>query len=1671
MEKTKGSSSEAKSGSSKTEQGRGRFKRKQSKATAQTPSTDTLKERVNQHLPLLRPGNVADLITFKSRMADHIRSTFTLNGNCLHTGRYYDGRATMAILTEAKVSLVRMNRPDDQAAEENPILPPDEGPDEGVDLDGDETVEDRSDMGVLLHSLPRETRIKVLDAQLTQGARALIQNRLDSETEKVKIFALLLSKLSEASMALLRNASDSETLLLQANDPVNLWRSIEITHMGGSSNRDTQAYQMLRAYQTIRQDPSESIHRYYERFTEVTSTMETYGVPTDPYFLQARHFLQQLDRTKYGKFLTDLHNLVISGALPGYPRSVLEAYNLAKERVEQNSTTVNNRFANPVVFSTVGDAQRDKKAPKKKEKKAGKAKASNPAPGVCDLCGNPGHFIRTCPRLDAAKEAVSREPSRFTATTFGFEGSQSVFMAHEGMSHGLRDTDILLDTQANVSVFRNEALLQDIRETDNAIQISGFVKGAAEHTSTIGSFLGVEPVYYAPNGAANILSFNQVERGDHNITWVRNSHFDVRFSGIGAPVRFQVRKNGLYVADGSKVIQRLRQAMVTTVAQRESAYPPDQIKRAKQAREIQARLGHVSADALIRSINNGALINVPITAADVLRANEIYGASEARLQGTKRKDRQNPMGILEFIPRPVQVDQVLLADIMQIEADLFLISVSYPLRLTMVALLSDKKATTVASALVDHVEHYKAKGFNVTRIVTDPEATMRAAGCILKQHGVDHDEVGVDQHVARVEVMVKLIKEKTRSILHGLPYRLPNQLTRYAVQYATRMTNAMAPRHSTHGTSPRELFLGRKTDLRRDFKVTFGDYCHIPIYSTSRNTMQPRTIPAISLGGKGNVTGSAEFFVLSTRRVVSRDHWTTIPMPQDAIDFLNSMSSAKTDQVPADQQQDLKIEPVGELPFPTPMFKMVHEADEVDPPDDLDDEHEQQGHNLDEEGQEPVIIQDEGIDEPVPQSVGVIEDIPEAEFADQEASESSDIQTPPPPPEPPPTEAQLSPVGSQDMIPQPRHRPTHLRPTSKRNSMVYNDSYVFNISIAEGIKKHGQVAEASVQAELSQMIAKEVWEPVSYRQVPRESVVIPSFVFLKEKYDASGNFLKVKSRLVAGGHMQTMIAGEDKSSPTASLTAIMMIAAIAAQESRQVLTVDIGGAYLNAPMKNTSTYMMLDKRITDVIGRIDPTYRNYATKKGTTIVRLKKALYGCKESGLLWYETLSEFLKSEGYIANPYDKCVLNASQNGVQITVVIYVDDLMITSNDDNQIEALLNSLRTRFKEISVKRGHAHSYLGMHFTFEENAVTVDMQGYEAEVLAAHDVNGVSTSPASRDLFLLTESQDLDAEAKGKFHTVVAKLAYLAKRTRPDILTAVSFLSTRVQSPTKADESKLSRVLKYLKHTGARSIRLVKQQDYPTAYVDASYGVHADYRSHTGIVITLGQGPIFVRSIKQKINSKSSTEAELIALSDAMGDIIWTRELLSQQQKYKNKFVQQPAIIYEDNQSTLKLLERKKTFAGATKHVNIRYFFIADRAERGEIKLIYKDTKDMLADLLTKPMSGESFITLRDTLMNYSPPLTAMRTCVHVAVEGLCLPEANRGPTDEHDDDVVCDGNVDRDQLSRTLNQDCPRYQGKHNAKSISPLRYQDESTAHENANTLDLTMPLEKKGVVITSN
>lgn len=264
--------------------------------------------------------------------------------------------------------------------------------------------------------------------------------------------------------------------------------------------------------------------------------------------------------------------------------------------------------------------------------------------------------------------------------------------------------------------------------------------------------------------------------------------------------------------------------------------------------------------------------------------------------------------------------------------------------------------------------------------------------------------------------------------------------------------------------------------------------------------------------------------------------------------------------------------------------------------------------------------------------------------------------------------------------------------------------------------------------------------------------------------------------------------------------------------------------------------------------------------------------------------------------------------------------------------------------------------------------VKITMEGFIQDVLNQHIVKGKANTPALTNLFEVRESPLLNEEKRKEFHSITAKLLYLAKRVRPDILTTVSYLSTRVTKANEDDWKRLDRLLKYLNYDPTSGITLKPGDGDITirAYADASYGIHEDGKSHSGLCIALGEGPVFVRSSKQRIVSKSSTEAELISLSDGCSQVIWSRDFLIGQ-----GYDISAATIYQDNKSTIAMIENGKSTSDRTRHINVRYYFIKDRIDSGEIKLEYIPTEEMAADTLTKPLVGTKFKELKAKLLNW----------------------------------------------------------------------------------------------------
>ena len=941
-------------------------------------------------------------------------------------------------------------------------------------------------------------------------------------------------------------------------------------------------------------------------------------------------------------------------------------------------------------------------------------------------------------------------------------------------------------------------------------------------------------------------------------------------------------------------------------------------------------------------INGGGIVDCPITAHDVARAKIIFGPDLGALRGKSRK-KNVKISPIEFLPREVATEQTLHVDIMFLGGIAFFISIAVPLGLTCVTELGRTKGSRslpfVKNALTDHLKIFSSRSFVVVGVISDAEGSVVALELFLAERNVVLNRAGSGSHVPIIERKIQEVKERCRAIINTLPYRLPLKLLPYLVKFAVTRINWIPHRVGVANISPSEAFFGRKLNYKRDLRVGFGEYCEV-FDPSSDNTMRPRTQAAISLGPTGNLSGSVRFFRLETGKEIVRDQFTVMMMTDLVITTMNRMADNAAAAV-----VNPTIEPINGGFTAEDIEKDVnaYRPKTHFPPLDFEG-YQNPCYAADPDSDNGVVVNN-----PTPLRGDIQDNVDNA--INQQSVDQPDVE-------------------SISDSPQPQVRQESERRYGTMQLRSLKPKQSFNISVKQALKNMPVEARASMHKEMKQLHDKDVFDPVPPSVKPSKKV-IKSFMFLKDKYLSDGSFDKLKSRLVAGGHMQdrSNILYEDITSPTANLSNLMVIATVAAKESRKIRTADISGAYLNADMKSAGVFIELDEVLSDILVSIDPSYSKFIRKNGKMVVELKKALYGCIESAKLWYDLLSQTLIRDGYTMNPLDKCVFNKTIDGVQITVVIYVDDLFMASVSDFLLDKLVDLLRLNFKDITVNTGLIHSYLGMTWDFTTPfSVKVTMEGYAKDLLAFSEVTGDVKTPATDQLFAVRESfSPLSDVDKARFHTLVAKLLYLAKRTRPDVLLPVSFLTTRVQQPDTDDLAKLNRVLKYLNGTKDLGIVLsVRDPLTVQTFIDASYGVHGDGKSHSGLVITLGGGPILTKSTKQRLVTKSSTEAELVATSDFASEALASREFLIAQ-----GYDVGPAVVFQDNQSTMAMISNGASKSDRTRHISIRHFWTKERVDNGELKFNYVATDEMTADVLTKPLQGEKFLKLRAKLLNW----------------------------------------------------------------------------------------------------
>ena len=963
------------------------------------------------------------------------------------------------------------------------------------------------------------------------------------------------------------------------------------------------------------------------------------------------------------------------------------------------------------------------------------------------------------------------------------------------------------------------------------------------------------------------------------------------------------------------------------------------------------------ATAIDMATKSADLYGCKISRQAILDAFAINGSDVAQLKGKTRRHTPSTSVMLTEVP-PASV-QTLYCDVMHIRDQKTLISVLDPLMLVVGSAITSESERQLSQALEEQINMLRAKRVRIKSVGVDRHPSLLSLNGKLGD--VDVQACGAGDHVGRAENKIKTIKEAFRTVVSRLPWRLARRLIRELVSFIIKRLNSQ-PSSSGVAISPRVSITGVKIDFEKEYSMGFGDYVEARNPAVKSNDAeQLRTQSAIALYPVGNQAGSWKLMLLSSGDTVVRSQMTKLPCPDVVINRMNELyeederrsSHSKNNPLPKNLiEVDNHVKIIEEVDTSPAIVSGVAAAsgdDYVDVPelivdDSSDEEDDSRAPNLspdsdsDSESDSDRSPESDQPPELAPRRPKQPQGADDDEMPDLVDDDSSDDEEEPP----------------------PRRSPR----ISKRPDISHR--FLYHISLKRGMSLFGNAAEQAVAKEIQSMMSKEVFEPVDIKKLskPERAAIIRSSIFLKEKFKADGSFDKLKARLVADGSMQEKSLYASLTSPTVSTTSLLCLLSLFAAEGRQLSTMDIGSAYLNCDI-DVAVTMMLDTPLAKIVCKVWPDMKAALDDKGRAYVRLKKVLYGCVQSSKRWYDRLKTALLRVGYVVSPLDECVFNKMFGKLQSTLLVHVDDILCASEHGPAHTELREHLRKVFVDINFDTGEKLSFLGMTIDFgTPGRAIIPMQGFVDEFVSDYPGDKKVTSPANNELFDIHDGDVLVPETDRKsFHTVVAKLLYLSKRIRPDILLTVSFLCTRVTKVTERDMIKLKRLVNYVNCTKDKTLTL--KVEYPVrlfCLLDASYGTHVDGKSHTGAAVTLGAGCFFAKSCKQKIVTKSSTEAELVAISDCLGDLIFIRNLLLDQG------YDVPALfLFQDNMSTIALCE--KGGAGhRTKHIKIRNFFIKERLDEGEVTIRWLSTELMIADALTKPLQGVTFRTFTDLL-------------------------------------------------------------------------------------------------------
>jgi hypothetical protein len=513
----------------------------------------------------------------------------------------------------------------------------------------------------------------------------------------------------------------------------------------------------------------------------------------------------------------------------------------------------------------------------------------------------------------------------------------------------------------------------------------------------------------------------------------------------------------------------------------------------------------------------------------------------------------------------------------------------------------------------------------------------------------------------------------------------------------------------------------------------------------------------------------------------------------------------------------------------------------------------------------------------------------------------------------------------------------------------------------------------AMRVEVSELEHHQCWDVVAATAVPEGAKVLPTMWVFKIKRFPDGRVRRFKARLVVRGDFQ--VEGEDydeKYAPVVPWSTVRLMLSIAASQGLATRQVDFSNAFVQAHLHETKPIYV----------KAPPTFHSDVSDQ--IVLKLNRSLYGLVQAPLYWGNHLRDALVYDhGFTESLTSPCLYY--RDGV--VILTYVDDCLFFAKDKRQIDALLESIRKKSDLQFTIEDDAFTFLGVQLkTHDDGTVEFLQTGLIDKILKHCNMTECNTkSTPANQTPLGTDANGPSFDKSFDYASIVGMMMYLSSNSRPDIQFAVHQCARFTHCPKRSHGEAILRICRYLQGTKDRGLcfkptETLKLDCYCDADFAGLYNVehHQDpvcVKSRTGFCLTLGDCPLLWVSKLQTEIALSTTEAEYIALSQAIRELLPMRALFQEVGTTLKLKCAIPTIlhstVFEDNNGALSLATSPK-ISPRTKHIAVKYHHFRSKIGSDKGIIIQRvDTKEQKADIFTKGLGAQQFDYIRRLVMGW----------------------------------------------------------------------------------------------------